>query len=72
MIYCYRVFHKSRAAAVLCRELTVMLALHFITNSAEAIPGISVTVMQCEMYSKQGKAKKEFTICICYEQQIKI
>lgn len=33
------------------------LALHFITNSAEAILGISMTVMQCEMYSKQGKEK---------------
>lgn len=53
---------------MLCTELTVMLALHFITNSAEAILGISVTVMRCEMYSKQGKGRK-FIIQICYEQQ---
>lgn len=28
----------------------LMLASHFITNSAVAIPGISVMLMQCETY----------------------
>lgn len=43
------------AGSLLC---CLILALHFITNSAVAIPRVSVTLMQCEMYSKHGKGKK--------------
>lgn len=49
---------------------SLTLTLHFITNSAAAIPGISVMLTKCETYSKQGKWKKEFLICIYYKQRI--
>lgn len=45
------------AGSLLC---CLILALHFITNSAVANPSISVTLMQCEMYSKH---RKEGRIC---------
>lgn len=56
---------------MLYRELAVFSDTHIaFTNSAAAIPGISVMLTKCETYSKQGKWKKEFLICIYYKQRI--
>ena len=55
------------AGSLLC---SLTLAMHFITNSAVAIPGISVMLMQCETYAKhwRGEKKELIIICIYYEQ----
>lgn len=47
-----------------------MLVLHFITNSAVAIPSICVMLMQREMCTQNEGEKKEFLISICYEEWI--